>query len=590
MCGPCTAAGTPWQLAAFIAGADPGDKPAVAIWLEDNRLLEPGSNNGGAGTRIVATYPYQDETGCLRYEVVRVEPGRNGRKKSFFQRRPNGNGGWVNSLEGVRRIPYRLPELLKAEYIHVVEGEKDVEALRAIGLQATTMTGGAAASAGPDGAKRTAEFAAFFKPHQHAVIIPDNDDPGNGHAQRIAEALAGRAGSLKMLNLPGLGPKGDVSDFIGKDPDGAAEELARLAEAAPEWQPTTVETALNFEPPAYWKVLDVAYVREWECASMSPIVDGWLARGNLGFIAAQSQTGKTLFGLYLFRKLLHGGKLFGRYEITPVDRLGYFLLEDPDRRAQDRILDTEHEFAESPLAPGRFFVHVTAGFTLTDPRMFEWMERVIVTDKLDIVALDTYQKATPGISSFDDEKQGEVLHKLASLTRKLGITILVMDHFRKEGNGGGKAKRRELTIDDLKGTGGKAQNADVVVLLERTADRKQIKFQAFSKDFDNPIRMLLNVAPKGSKEPKFMYVADLDALGVRPHGNTEERRKTIVASMTPGEWLSIAEIAKASRTDKKGEKTLQRDLTLLGGRELDVTGEKKARRYRRRPGAIGQTV
>jgi len=339
--------------------------------------------------------------------------------------------------------------------------------------------------------------------------------------------------------------------------------------------------------PEHWKRLDVANVRDWKCTPKIPIIDGILAHGNLVFLVAQSQTGKTLLGLNLFRKLLHAGKLFGRYEITPIERVAYLLLEDPDRRAQERILDTEHEFADSPLEPGRFIIHVAPSFTLTDPRMFDWMERVIVTEKVGAIAIDTYQKSTPGIASYDDEKQGEILHRLANLTRKLGVTIIVMDHFRKEGNGGGKGKHRELTLDDVKGSGGKVQNADVVILLQRTADRKQIKFQSYSKDFDNPIRILLDVAPRGSEAPKFSYAGDLDALGARSHGKTEARQKAILEALTPGEWVSITEIARLCSVDEKGMKTLQRDLKAL--KELDVTGEKKLQRYCR-PNSIGQTA
>jgi hypothetical protein len=112
--------------------------------------------------------------------------------------------------------------------------------------------------------------------------------------------------------------------------------------------------------------------------------------------------------------------------------------------------------------------------------------------------------ATPGISSFDDEQQSEILHKLSDLTRKLHVTLIIIDHVRKHP---GPGRRAELSIDDIKGTGGKAQNADCVILMQRTPDKKQIKFQCFSKDFEQPVRILINVAPKGSKDPKFLSEA-----------------------------------------------------------------------------------
>src|SRR5262249_41442791 len=56
--------------------------------------------------RIVTTYDYQDENGKLLFQVVRFDP------KGFRQRRPDGRGGWLWSLNGVRRVPYRLPDVL----------------------------------------------------------------------------------------------------------------------------------------------------------------------------------------------------------------------------------------------------------------------------------------------------------------------------------------------------------------------------------------------------------------------------------------------------------------------------------------------
>src|SRR5262249_53322855 len=84
--------------------------------------------NGGCET----PYSYLDEDGVLLFQAVRFEPGKDGEKKSFRQRRPDGNGGWHWDLRGVRRVPYRLPELVNAPAdrpVFVVEGEKDVDNL-----------------------------------------------------------------------------------------------------------------------------------------------------------------------------------------------------------------------------------------------------------------------------------------------------------------------------------------------------------------------------------------------------------------------------------------------------------------------------
>jgi hypothetical protein len=87
-----------------------------------------------------AVYDYRDERGELLFQVVRA-PG-----KRFRQRRPDAGGGWMWNLAGVRRVLYRLPELRAADPqadVFVVEGEKDVETLRGLGLVATTNPQGA---------------------------------------------------------------------------------------------------------------------------------------------------------------------------------------------------------------------------------------------------------------------------------------------------------------------------------------------------------------------------------------------------------------------------------------------------------------
>ena len=82
---------------------------------------------------IEAIYPYNDETGKLLFEAVRLYP------KGFFQRKPDGTPG----IKGIRRVPYRVNEWHKKyENICIVEGEKDANALWKLGLPATTNAGG----------------------------------------------------------------------------------------------------------------------------------------------------------------------------------------------------------------------------------------------------------------------------------------------------------------------------------------------------------------------------------------------------------------------------------------------------------------
>ncbi|NLH99892.1 MAG: AAA family ATPase, partial [Chthonomonadales bacterium] len=259
---------------------------AIGIALRD--LMPPGDPAGhnGAGPRIVATYEYTDEQGRLLYEVVRMDP------KAFRQRRPDGHGGHVWDMKGVRRVLYRLPAVLDAvrhrKPVWIVEGEKDADALATIGLCATTNSGGAGKWL-PDAAETLRQA--------HVVVMPDNDDPGRAHADIVANALHGIAASVRILALPDLPPKGDVSDWLsGKDPQAAAAELRKLARATPIFSPTARPAPRERPIP----VSEVPIRRiEW-------LWPARLARGEITEICGDPGLGKSMLGVEIAALLSRG--------------------------------------------------------------------------------------------------------------------------------------------------------------------------------------------------------------------------------------------------------------------------------------------
>lgn len=183
---------------------------------------EPTEPKPTAGTlKEVERYAYVDPDGRLLYEVVRYLKPDGG--KDFRQCRRDGRNGVDWNLEGIERVPYRLPELLKAETVYLPEGEKDVHTLEAWGLVASCNPGGSGNSA------LYAGWTEYFR-NRHIVILPDNDKPGRKHAAAVAAALLGAAASVRIVELPDLPAKGDVSDW--RDAGGTFERFRELTEAA----------------------------------------------------------------------------------------------------------------------------------------------------------------------------------------------------------------------------------------------------------------------------------------------------------------------------------------------------------------------
>jgi 5S rRNA maturation endonuclease (ribonuclease M5) len=183
--------------------------------------------NGGeakpAKRKIIATYDYTDEDGNPLFQCVRYEP------KDFKQRRPDGAGGWIWKLKGVRLVLYRLPEVGKASEIWIVEGEKDADSLAALGFCATCNPMGA-------GKWRT-EYTKSLR-GKSCVVIADKDTAGRKHAEKVARSLHGAGVRCKVLELPGERVK-DASDFVAtfSDKTKAVAELRRMAGDAAEYQP-----------------------------------------------------------------------------------------------------------------------------------------------------------------------------------------------------------------------------------------------------------------------------------------------------------------------------------------------------------------
>jgi putative DNA primase/helicase len=163
-----------------------------------------------------AWWDYFNSEGKIVGRVVRFQPP--GRAKEYRQCRPAADG-WQWKMNGLRLPLYRLPDLLRAPAatVYLVEGEKVADALRGLGLLATTNPGGAG--------KFTALHAKTLT-GRDVVLLPDNDEPGRRHRAKTCAALVQAGAQVRVVQLPGLPPKGDAVQWI--EAGGTADKLAEL--------------------------------------------------------------------------------------------------------------------------------------------------------------------------------------------------------------------------------------------------------------------------------------------------------------------------------------------------------------------------
>jgi len=226
--------------------------------------VEPCDLVGGDGHTIRRSkskwefYPYADERGKILLEHVRIPPKRKD-EKPFTWCRPDGRGGRIFFLgkgwyrpndrkwerldkaydpdicpepgaawfDECRRVPYRLDRFAQLEpgsLVFVVEGEKDVHTVEGLGFVATT--GGGAED-------WRFEFGEYLR-GLDVIVCTDNDDAGRKMEADVIASCRGKAKRIRILRLPGLKEKGDITDWA--EAGGTPGKLAKLIESAPDYE------------------------------------------------------------------------------------------------------------------------------------------------------------------------------------------------------------------------------------------------------------------------------------------------------------------------------------------------------------------
>ncbi|MBG0818201.1 toprim domain-containing protein [Planomonospora sp. ID82291] len=221
-------------------GCDTRDVVAeLGLTLKD--LFDVPQQRDANPSRVVAEYEYTDERGAVLFVKQRIEPGKDGRRKDFTIYRPLPGGQRAWGLKGVDQRPlYRLPRVIEAiasgTTVYVVEGEKDVAAAEKAGAVATCNFDGAAKPG--HRTKWKSEYGNQLV-DAHVVIVADNDDSGRAHAAAVAEDLAGKAASVRVVRGRVDTEAADLSDHLAAGY--GLDDLAPLDSGAPPMAATTEE-------------------------------------------------------------------------------------------------------------------------------------------------------------------------------------------------------------------------------------------------------------------------------------------------------------------------------------------------------------
>jgi DNA primase len=443
--------------------------------------------------KIVATYPYRDEHRTLLYEVVRFE------HKKFAQRRPDGKGGWVWNLNGTRKVLYRLPEIREKPCVYITEGEKDADKLWGLGIPATTCPGGAG--------KWRSEYSEMLR-GKRVVILPDNDEPGEQHALQVARSLLHVAEAVKIVRLPGLPPKGDVSDWL--DAEHTKDELVEIVNATPalrlEDLPPDTATKQNPQKLALTRMRDLL---SEPSPQVSWLVENLLPAGGFSAVVAKPKVGKTTLARNLALAVARGEPFLSR--ATQKGAVIYISLEE--KREEVR----KHFHCMGATGEEEVYVYISTAPVDAIKQIRDAVEE----KKPALVIIDPLFRLIKVKDANDYAQVTQALEPLLALARETGTHVLCVHHASKSEREGG---------DSILGSTAIFASVDSALIMKRSERYRTLQsIQRYGEDLSETV-LLFNSETKtlslgGSKEEEEeRRIADMivEFLQVK-HAPAEER-------------------------------------------------------------------
>lgn len=320
----------------------------------------------------------------------------------------------------------------------MVEGEKDVETLRRMGLTAVSVPDGAAS-------KWHGNFTAALE-SKRVTIIEDNDEPGKAFAERAAQALFGHAAEVKILDLTrewtDLKPHGDISDVV--DMEGSKKDVLRRLEAlqitTPVYTPHNAEAAqeaAQSPEDAFFECFrPLSDFDEREAAWLIP---GWVPKGQITLLAADGGTGKTTLWCNIVAALSSGRKSL--LDTADTDRkplsVAFLTTEDSVRQKLKRKLREAGADQTKVLTPD--FLADKEGllrdFKFGTHKMASFIRRF----RPALCVFDPVQGfIPPEINMGSRNAMRDCMAPLISLGEEYGTTFLIICHTNKRKGASGR--------------------------------------------------------------------------------------------------------------------------------------------------------
>ena len=475
-CDACGIGGTVIDLFARLEGIEPG-KAMKRLAKEDSsdaptrahRAAVKASAGGSAVEarvpapagrgKIVAEYSYFDEFNRFLFQVVRYEP------KGFAQRRKEGKAT-VWNLQGVRRVLYRLPEVLKAPVVWIVEGEKDVETMRSLGFTATCN---------PGGAGKWMDGYAEFLEGKEIVLCPDNDAPGRKHMDQVLESIAGKVQSVRQVEVPA--PNKDVSELVAlMGAETAKKELNRLYEISAVLHRGIEIPVLSMAEMERIYIESIKRRKAGVGLSLGKWLPGLgnyrvLVPGELLLIMADTGVGKTAALQNIVRHARPMTCLVFELELPPDSMFERQVAVELGMKCQH--VESSYRLGERANFKAQEHVWVCPLPKMTLEEMGTIIDRseLKIGKRPDVVFLDYIQLMQGKGTRY--ERLSDIADGLKRLAREAEVILVVTSQVSRPEKG---KRTPEVTLHDAKDTGNIENSAGMILGLWRDPGDRETMF------------------------------------------------------------------------------------------------------------------
>ena len=381
-------------------------------------------------------------------------------------RLPNKDFKWLGDVSNIGLFGQQLWRD-KGKRIVITEGEIDCMTISQVfnnKWQTVSVPNGAQSAK-----KYVAKQIEWLEKYEDIVIAFDDDEPGRKAAKECATLFT--PGKARIAVYP-TGCK-DASDMMQR---GLESAITVMVFEAKVYRPDGIITGTDLRQKLkdFWTGGGTYTSYDTLYPKLNEMCAG-LRKGELTMFTAGTGIGKST----IVAEIAHD--FMKRHQL----KIGYVALEENTLRTALRMMSielnkqlhltmegvTEEEYERafvSTVGCGRFYLYDHFG-SLESDNLIAKLKYLATGCGCDFIVLDHISIAVSGIEDGDERRIiDNLMTKLRSLVEQTGVGMLCVCHLKNPVGGGATYEEgKQISLNDLRGSGGIKQMSDTVVGMER---------------------------------------------------------------------------------------------------------------------------